>query len=242
MVKALLAGTKVQTRRIVNPPLHPLAEGFVRHPDGFAPIVAGYELGELPVERVRRCPYGQPGDLLWVRETWGYRYSHWRSDLPEICGYGIDYRADGGSAAFVLPDKPRPPGLPRQRDRGPGESEDHYLDYIAAYWRSWRPSIHMPKWAARLWLEIVEVRCERLQDISEEDAKAEGVEPLDWPTLDPAQPIIGHPEKTHASHPHTLAFAVAWDSINGDRALWSSDPFVWALTFRRTEAPQKEAA
>lgn len=87
----------------------------------------------------------------------------------------------------------------------------------------WSPSIHMPRWASRIDLEITRVRVERLQDISESDARAEGVDLNDWYTESP------DPNKS----PYRYAFAQLWDSINAKKHPWSSNPWVWVIEFRK---------
>lgn len=103
----------------------------------------------------------------------------------------------------------------------------------------WKPSIHMPKWAARIWLEVVDVRVERLQDISEEDAKAEGVLKFSDYHLGPSQRIAEDDEKrdrTQGSHPYTIAFASLWDSINFNRGFgWINNQWLWVITFKRVK-------
>ena len=148
------------------------------------------------------CPHGQPGDLLWVRETWGAIH---RGDSSPIRGQPFDaeivYRVDGD------------PDLPD-----------------ASLWESfkWHPSIHMPKKYARLWLRIINVRVERVQEISEGDAKAEGI-----------------PECKHRGEEMICAFCPdrglcvdgfigLWDSLNAKRNYsWESNPWVFVLEFER---------
>lgn len=165
-----------------------------------------------------KCRYGVPGDRLWVRETWcavlprkdgGLEYNGARLVTPPD-GESVElwYRADGelGPISCLFDDGPR-----------------------------WRPSLHMPRWASRLTLEVTSVRVERLQDISEEDAKAEGVTPL--ASIGESQPILDTPRRgrTHGTHPHVLAFGVLWDTLNGKRpgCAWQDNPWVWAVSFRR---------
>lgn len=171
MVRAIVAGTKTQTRRIVKPGV--LEDGW--------PIAYAAE----------RCPYGAPGDRLWVRETW--------AKAGEV-GDDIEYRADN----------PDPLGA------------------------RWRPSIHMPRWASRLLLEVTAVRVERLQDISEDDACAEGVQELDG-TLDELALYARAKKMGECATDSRVWFAELWDSINGTRAPWASNPFVWVVSFKRTE-------
>lgn len=200
MVRALLAGTKTQTRRIAKP---------VRHPDWgnlYSPgaLVREHE----PVHVIyRACPYGQPGDRLWVRETF-------RRDLDRMnrCKV-VEYRADDA----VLLASPGPGGAFDFPDLG------------------WRPSIHMPRWASRITLEITGVRVERLQNISEDDAKAEGA----WgPDDSIVNQVAAHfkcePTGTHPS----LAYRMVWEQINGAGS-WEANPWVWAVEFKRVEGQKK---
>lgn len=146
-----------------------LVSGRSRH----APIFGAYDLGG---EWGVRCPYGQPGDRLWVRETW----RAWGGTVRHV-----DYRATTE--------------IPRPAD-------------------GWKPSIHMRRADSRIMLEIVAVRVERLQDISEADAKAEGcqADPYDGPTY----------------YDH---FALLWRSINGQGS-WTTNPWVWVIEFKRVPA------
>ena len=98
----------------------------------------------------------------------------------------------------------------------------------------WRPSIHMPRWASRITLEITDIRVERLQEISEDDAKAEGVEP--W-VIGDGWREYGLPPDVEAAGTHPLrsardSFASLWESINGPGS-WKANPWVWVIEFRR---------
>lgn len=142
------------------------------------------------------CPYGQPGDQLWVREAWSHdaeSLDQCRASHEDIMGGGFHgpyYRA-----TEVAPDTLR-----------------------------WKPSIRMPRWASRITLEITGVRVERLQNISEAEAIAEGASLSEG----------GHcPEPEFQSH--TLGFWRLWDSINGPSS-WASNPWVWVIEFKRTSA------
>lgn len=158
-------------------------------------------------------PYGGAGDRLWVRET---------------------------SAAIELPD-----GLDVVRyaadeaTRPIGDTEQAADDWLAMH--SYRrgkgltvPAIHMPRWASRITLEITGVRIERLQDISEADARAEGVRPeprcLQEDDTDAFRRI--GPVRD-ASFP-IARYAALWESINGPGS-WAANPFVWCVSFRRVE-------
>lgn len=122
-------------------------------------------------------------------------------DGPHPCHY-VEYRADT--------DAIRPGGWPKDDAEGP----------------RWRPSIHMPRWASRISLEVTEIRVERLQEITERDALAEGIDP-------------GTSICDFAATPARDDFARLWDSINGERAPWSSNPWVWCVSFRRVEEPSR---
>lgn len=193
MVRALLSGAKSQTRRIVK-------DGAWRNYgdcDGDGRMVDAWDIDRA------LCPYGQAGDRLWVRETW----------TP---GAIIEGRFSGNS--FV-----------RFRDGGQKYKDGAYYrpenyrpgEFDASKFK-WKPSIHMSRWACRLVLEITDVRVERLQDISREDATAEGVDAWAATALPPA----GQLEDPR------VQFALLWQAINGATSL-DANPWVWALTFRR---------
>ncbi|WP_227459684.1 hypothetical protein [Cupriavidus pauculus] len=203
MVRAILDGRKTQTRRVVKPVPDIVHGGIVaRHtPKDMA-------LGRLGV--VIPCPYGGPGDRLWVKETFRFT-SDFDSDSParvgERCiaaGYTkpwapIQFDADGERRDWMWV------GTPPSRDVTPGRT---------------RVSIHMPRWASRILLEVVSVRVERLNDCSEDDAEAEGIAFLrEVPDVD----------KTLTA---PQLYACLWDSINGDGA-WKANPWVWVVEFRR---------
>ena len=190
MVRAILADHKTQTRRIIVwNRKHDEDDGCVllevnqqgeKTPGRFWPW-AIHDGDEDPIV----CPYGVPGDWLWVRETW------WHND--SIPGRdGICYRADGE--------------MPSYMDGEP-----------------WRPSIHMPRWASRILLEVESVRVERLQEISEADAVDEGYAGTGLGTLISADEIDSARE----------TFAQEWDSLNAKRGYgWDTNPWVWVVTFR----------
>lgn len=186
MVRAILDGTKTQTRRVVKDP-------WVY--DGETGVGAGWE--------PPACPYGTVGDRLWVRETFApmgdMRPSGMWTD-PKWIGRNFFYAADN--------DRPTWAGS------------------------KWKPSIFMPREACRIVLEITDGRVELLNDISEEDAIAEGVRRCDAAKL-------SHEERAYYDYASSFgAFGTAkesykslWESINGDGS-WDANPFVWALTFR----------
>lgn len=190
MVLALLAGTKTQTRRV--------AKEFAGRDD---------------LEKILRrfpnqngCPYGQPGDRLWVRESWfpdppadgTWAYAEWAGCREgQIAG---------------VPDRFRHPAFCC-----------YAADWLHGEVR-WTPSIHMPRWASRITLEITSVRIERLQDISEQDAAAEGV--ATW------APGALSPESLNADP--SDQFRWLWCSINGPDS-WGANPWVWVVEFKRVQ-------
>ncbi len=193
MVSAILHHGKTQTRRIVQP----LREGGVITGAAAEPFHAlessggGRGFNASRIECVP-SPKGVPGDRLWVRET------GWE----------------------------RPERTPKMLREGADTWERYYYDADLSEldheeFKGWgfkrRPSIHMPRWASRLTLEITSVLVERLREITEEDAVAESCQPeSDWTAA--------------------MRFALLWDSINGKKYPWSSDPWVWVVGFRRVEA------
>jgi hypothetical protein len=195
MVRAMLDGSKTQTRRIAK---------NRKDPDIGCDMAPCEIAGEPAAMQARICPYGQPGERLWVRETWqGPMWEEnepWPENayLPAHC----QYAADGGR---------RP----------------EYVDADDNYRQGWRPSIHMPRWASRILLEIVSVSVERLNDISAEDARAEGVDA----ELAAAGALHG-PSRTTLLPVTVHGFAHLWESINGAGS-WDANPWVWVIEFRR---------
>jgi hypothetical protein len=198
MVRAILEGRKWQSRRIVSPG-PPDNLGMSVFSDGWR-----YEGVDYRGDAVERCPYGVPGDRLWLRETW----RGWCPDSEWCVRYASDASVRENLASW---------------DEGP-----HYHSPedagLATEPHKWRPSIFMPRWASRITLELTDVRVQRLQEISEEDAKAEGIQTDDM---------------NHVVRPDGInwggargEFAALWESINVKRAPWDSNPYVWALTFK----------
>ncbi len=203
MVRAILSGSKSQTRRVVKPqPTEGGLEWWATACGGdFAawqdPLLLLDEHSEDGGPCQRQCPYGQPGEKLWVRETW-----------MDLLGTGIERKTgDHGRYAYAA-------------DTPPGSYGD---DQRKAYGLKWRPSIHMPRAASRITLEVTGVRVERLQDISETDAVAEGARP----TLAPLDTV-----RLGAVGTAKEGFRQIWESINGPSS-WDANPFVWVVSFRR---------
>lgn len=152
------------------------------------------------------CPYGMTGDRLWVRETWAVGKSA-DTFAPSVLHPGTWLNDKGG--LWYPADNTAPPAPISPRGKT-------------------RVSIHMPRWASRILLEIVSVRVERLNDISEQDARAEGCSPGGW------QPSYSNPDNSNGddSWSATDAFAELWESINGASS-WQANPWVWVVEFRR---------
>ncbi|MBJ9142245.1 ASCH domain-containing protein [Citrobacter koseri] len=195
MVRAILEGRKTQTRRPVNSSTADLLDLQKQYPHKKYNIV---------------CPLGQPGDCLWVRETFQgplvseelfeeYRAYPEKFETPQYC----EYAADGGA---------RP----------------EYCDLDDNLRHGWRPSIHMPRWASRILLEITDVRVERLNDISQEDAQAEGMDLTGW------RPTYSDPDSGGEVWTPYDNFAQLWESIYGDEN-WRSNPWVWVIEFKCIE-------
>ena len=201
MVRAILAGKKTQTRRIVKPqPEWTKGAWYWRHPrynNGLG-IHYFHTDAESAAEKMASvCPYGIPGDRLWVRETWFDNGASWSGDSSESHGRCV-YRADG-------------------------EFMDHFPeDYMGA---KWSPPIHMPRWASRITLEVVAVRVERVQDISNNDATAEGFEDKFEADGSAYGAVL-----TTAKE----CFADLWCEINGEDS-WYANPWMWAVEFKRLE-------
>ena len=275
MVRAILAGEKSQTRRVVKfrdregkRVLLPLRRGGQGHGyliDTPGDVSDGSPLGGYldMVNRCREtgwkpwCPYGWKGDHLWVRESWqdvhplqvaDGRYSQeGRAGIPgpPPVDYQTIYRADGPYPRihFDNQDGTRD-GWP-YRSVCPGEGCKLRHIHPEESYVGWTPSIHMPRWACRLVLEITDVRVQRLQDITREDIIAEGVripacETSGNPLIDISTPNGPGAFLTREQFidPDALLrahWAALWCAING-RASWDANPWVWALSFRRIDA------
>jgi len=209
MVRAILAGRKTVTRRVVKPqpaPNSPHDGGtkWVHDAHKGLHIPCG-TVWHLTVEEKMglRCPYGEPGDRLWVRETWVPLVGE---DFPDGMP-NVVYRAHGWRIESEYGGEDRH-GRPREVSR-------------------WRPSIHMPRWASRLTLEVVSVRVERLHDITEEDARAEGVEAKRG-----AGAAVIQAGPVHLSH--VVGFRELWCDINGAES-WDANPWVWRVELDNAE-------
>lgn len=201
MVRALLAGTKTQTRRVlrVQPPAGTFQVSTWHHPDPRPHFFAWQELPHdaamIADDWAHPCPYGQPGDRLWVRETFA--------------------KIDGQTQPWIATDY-----------RATYTHGDRLGDTLGIRKR-WTPAIHMPRAASRIDLEVTGVRVERLQDISEADAIAEGVErsgECNWRDYGDAGNDFTSARRSYRS---------LWDSINDPSPCWGANPWVWVVSFRR---------
>lgn len=234
MVRAILDGRKTQTRRImkVQPESNQLGllliTNSTKHSDiGKYHWAESNATGNHVRSKLFSCPFGAVGERIWVRETWATLgnedgcYVDWEDNL---C------KGDERSAARIY----RASCEQRPGDYGLWSIPDN------AYWKphtkehnfegACRPSIHMPRWASRILLEITDVRVERLNAISEEDARAEGI--IDGGCLN-----CGEPEPCGCANPEpdaTDAFAYLWQSIYGQEN-WNANPWVWVISFKRVE-------
>jgi hypothetical protein len=205
MVQAILAGKKTQTRRTVKPQF----EGDFIGPKTFSPSVTDrrgdmrpgpeqFGIFDSCGEWSIRCPYGCPGDRLWVRETW----------LP----FDSDHRIADVRYAY--------------RASTSTDGEEIRQEYIKCGRKyQWRPSIFMPREASRITLEVRNVRVERLNDIDEEDAEAEGFG---------LGAIIKAERFGRYMSAGQYAFASLWETINGKDS-WRANPWVWVIKFKRIE-------
>lgn len=210
MVRALLDGRKTQTRRIMAPqPADDIERCIFPNPEAIGwKSSLRHKHGSTTAHF---CHYGKPGDHIWVRETFqgplfdydlmdSYCKDPTPFEKPEFCVY----KADGVPA-------------PEFYD---ADDELHCC---------WRPSIHMPRWASRILLEITNVRVERLNSIHDVDAMREGIQNLT--TCSHAD--FGIPGVVNAQHP-VRAFQLLWESIYGADS-WRANPWVWVIEFKRVE-------
>ncbi|QDS15746.1 hypothetical protein [Xanthomonas arboricola] len=242
-VRAILSGAKSQTRHAVRPqPSIDASGNFCWNGINFGQDSAGRPLSQslasqLPCSRTGRvhCPFGKIGNRLWVRETWQQvhplqvaagRYSHeGRAGIPgpPPVSYRTIYRADGEfPPIYMLGGEPWP-----YRSLTPFE-RNGMQSFVDDPW--WNPSVHMPRWACRLVLEITDVRVDRLQAISDADATAEGIIEYDMGDR-PAMYGTGYPDSDpNADSSPRGAFQKLWQSTGGD---WDANPWVWVISFRR---------
>lgn len=231
MVQAIKAGRKTQTRRIIRPqpeklPEHLLEAGMnIIHKGKLCKLHVPYGYaartrGELIVKPVK--PPCRPGDILWVRETWQHAYT-----------MDDNNQAIEGTGRYIYyADNPMP--FDYWVDTDTGEHKEQM---------PWKPSIHMPKEAARIFLRVKDARIERLRDIGNADAIAEGFSgtPCHHENADPA---LGCTDclNTGWLEPPYVEFAQLWDSTIKPADLykygWDANPWVWVIEFERTDKPE----
>ncbi|MCE0464848.1 hypothetical protein [Pseudomonas uvaldensis] len=220
MVRAILEGRKTVTRRVVKGDQIPrLCKGGGERPwvavgqhgrrYGFVVSASTEDECAAQLGAFGACPYGRRGDRLWVRET---------TEIDEQTGDGVvlsRYSADGEPVLYS------------------GSNAPEY-DGTVAHWdypRRSRPSIHMPRWASRILLEITDVRVERLQDISPEQVTAEGVGTR-GEAMWGSRWWVDAPDQ--AIEDARMDFADLWSSINGAES-WKANPWVWVVEFKRVQ-------
>lgn len=227
-VRAILENRKSQTRRLAK---------FVPH-EGVTLSFSGLSVGHYctGAPELGWCLYSTgeggmwnqrsdrlfsrflPGDVLWVKEVWRTEELGDMDEIEEDSEMqpgtdGIRFRADD---SFRV--------IENSQEASEAWGKAHRSG------NAWRSPIYMPRWASRLTLEVTEVRAQRVQEISEEDARAEGVRPNDAAIVFGEGRIVLEMALTHRG-----AFACAWDRINGRRSPWSRNDLVFAYTFRRVE-------
>jgi hypothetical protein len=246
MVLSTLDGSKEQTRRTLKPQPVPADRPEIMGPwhwwngkrgarDRF--VTGSRDEADFARELAVHCPYGVPGDRLYVKERW--QFADWTEDgMP-----WIRYAADGATKFFDSGTVPEAWGE-RLTDTWADLSApaNVAIDGKAAD-RRWRPSLFLPRWASRITLEITDVRAQRLQQISEDDARAEGVEFDVWD-----QALVARDYSTSECWLQTwsdrmtryvrieqlarASYRTLWESINGAGS-WALNPWVFAISFRR---------
>lgn len=215
MVRAVLNGSKTQTRRIIQSAAknmqargHEVISHRAPGDKWYGDYVysmrdrSGVWQDFTNEQFLAKCPFGQPGDRLWVRETWSTDFANYYPN--DRVWYAAD---DNRRLDIEVVDGVRGIYSPES---------DVYVPF------RWRPSIHMPRWASRITLEITGVRVERLQDISQADAKAEGC----WYGRGGGEPDFAVSPADH--------FPTLWESIYGEES-WQANPWVWVIEFKRVE-------
>lgn len=206
MVRSILDGSKTQTRRVIKHQpvgkVWPLVDTAINFATGEKENVGVWFIDENDLhDDGAMCPYGQPGGRLWVRE------SGWQR--PERTAKMMREGADTWAPYYYDAD---------------GNDQQEALD-LHTWGFKRRPSIHMPRAASRITLEIIAVRVERLQEISQADARAEGAPPS-HPSIDRVSRSFGYADFSRSW------YAQLWESINGPGS-WDANPWIWVIEFRR---------
>lgn len=218
MVRAVLEGSKTQTRRMLSPRQLEMIDTAASIGECY-PLESGHQHVNSQGYYREWCPFGEVGDRLWVRETWS------------VVTHSFD---DNGLMVDYVPD--RPAKAVHEKPFGNGYYSGHVIyaadggftwgdDDGCVDGRScWKPSIHMPRWASRITLEITGVRVERLKDISRVDAIAEGG-PQSHPSIDAVSQGYGFPDFSRSW------FGQTWWSNYGEES-WQANPWVWVIEFQ----------
>lgn len=217
MVRAIQEGRKTVTRRVLRFQPGADADITVERYNVAVTNRRGYQEAGPEIfgawwrdgEAGCKCPYGAPGDRLWVRETWYCdHFEVTRGPYLKPDDLNVSEAIDDGTLVYAAD------GLT------PYEADQPI----------WKPSIHMPRWASRILLEITNVRVERLQVISDKQALAEGVRLYaDHAALGDWYHVEG--KETYSADPRK-SFELLWSSINGPTA-WDANPWVWTVEFKR---------
>lgn len=219
MVRAILRGDKTQTRRIINP--QPEFKNWEREPSSGV-VNEAWQTGFVKI----RCPYGSSGSHLWVRET----HMVWTGGAA-------------GTTELLYRDDPEWDLAIKDRDEIRKARSRTEIDPVVGNYKI-VPSIHMPRWRSRIALELLQVRVERLQEITEDDALAEGVaasEPITQVDIEALadgtmEKALAEAFGTGGHFTAKFNYSMLWDGINRKRAAWATNPWVWVLSFKRVEA------
>lgn len=226
MVQAILDDRKTQTRRIMKPQIIDCSVNHREYSGAswrneYISLACGKDSNEWYCRlcgngilstgsSMYKCKY-KVGDVLWVRETW-------TDPTPDKSGYPILYKAD-----FPI-------------TYNGSESDPTEVVTLNSEDYRWKPSIHMPKEACRLFLKVTNVRVEKLHEITEEDAINEGIERrIDETSVLPVSYKIYGTDNWWDESP-IISFQSLWQSINGEQS-WKEDPFVWVIEFQKTQKP-----
>ena len=217
MVRAILDGRKSCTRRLVKPQpneKHTYQLGFVTDSTEKKEVGCfGFGIDEYGGSIQYAKPPYQPGDILYVRETWGISNLNYESKIAYIVYRASEEQENEGCRKVHLPD----------------EKFEKMYESMAESEPEWHPSIHMPKEAARIWLKVTDVRVERLQDITADSIRNEGLSSL-------------------AVHCGDMEIALKeWENLwnstikksDIDRYGWGANPWVWVIEFERCKKPEE---
>lgn len=221
MVESILQGRKTMTRRIVKPGrdqdwLGP--ETLLKSPSAYPCMIDGQQWAQFrhplagkfamgvqnsedsPLTCIK-CPYGKPRDILYVRETWA--------------NLGHNNCQDGAE----------------QRNLVVFKASENGKDWESNTegWR-WKPGIHLKKEDSRIWLQVEDITVERLQDISQKDAREEGVYPA--PHRPFSNDCIKHEDNSLNRDCYFCTFKMLWNKINGEKMPWHKNPWVWVVKFK----------